>query len=483
MEMERDSKPAGRRPGVVMESPEQVLSTLSREGKRVWLYPTPSPGRFANRRRVVAWALILLYLALPVIPIGGRPAVLLDFVHREFALFGLVFYPTDTLLLMIFMVGVLLSVILFTALLGRVWCGWACPQTVYLEFVFRPIERLIEGSEHVRKRRDEGAASFDRLWRKGLKLTIYTAISLVLAHTFVAYFAGWSALIDMMTGPPTENWAFFVAMALTTGLVLFDFGYFREQMCTITCPYARMQSVLLDPDSLIVAYDESRGEPRGRRSRAALKEEAAGAESAAGDCIDCGACVRTCPTGIDIREGLQMECIACTQCIDACDAIMDRIEKPRGLIRYTSEREAEGRRTRIVRARTAIYGVLLVGALAAFTTVLSARDAYDVNVGRAVGDPYVVLPDGRIANRIRFRVRNQTGAESAFSVSADDGLEIQAVGVMPVPLAVGAMERLETWVMADPGAFEDGVLEAEFRLDFGDGTDREVEFTLLGPKD
>ncbi len=485
MEPDPEPKPGGRRATApVTESPEEVLSTLTREGRRRWIYPTPSPGRLTNWRRAVAWVLILLYLALPVLRIGGRPAVLLDFMHREFALFGLVFYPTDTVLLMVFMVGLLLAVILFTALLGRVWCGWACPQTVYLEFVFRPIERLIEGREHVRKRRDDGPAGWDKVWRKGLKITIYTVISLGLAHTFVAYFVGWSALLDMMTRPPAESWTFFVAMALTTGLVLFDFGWFREQMCTITCPYARMQSVLLDPDSLIVAYDRVRGEPRGKRSRSALEAEAASDSPAFGDCIDCRACVRTCPTGIDIRAGLQMECIACTQCIDACDAIMDRIDRPRGLIRYTSEREADGLRTRLVRPRTVIYGLLLAGILTAFTTVLSGRDAYDVNVGRAVGEPYTILPDGRIANRIRFRVRNQTRAESSFAVSVqrEDGLELRAVGIMPVPLAKGEMERLETWVIADPATFERGVQQAEFRLEFADGSTREVEFTLLGPK-
>jgi cytochrome c oxidase accessory protein FixG len=492
MERDRDPQPAARRAAArVADSPEAVLATLTREGKRRWIYPTPSPGRFLRRRTVVAWALVVLYLALPLVQVGGRPAVLLDFIHREFALFGLVFYPTDTVLLLVLLVGVLLSVILLTALLGRVWCGWACPQTVYLEFVFRPIERLIEGREHVRKRRDDGPLTWDKAWRKGLKLSLYTAVSLFLAHTFVAYFVGWTALVDMITGPPTENGLFFVMMAITTGLVLFDFAYFREQMCTIACPYARMQSVLLDPESLIVAYDTSRGEPRGSRSRSALEREAATGSSALGDCIDCTACVRTCPTGIDIREGLQMECVACTQCIDACDVIMDRIDKPRGLIRYTSEREAEGLITRLVRPRTVIYGLLLALALAAFTTVLANREAYDVNVGRAVGEPFTVLPDGRIANRIRFRVRNQTGTDSAFTVSAvsdedededEAGLEIRAVGLMPVPLGSGEMERLETWVIADPDAFEHGVLEADFELAFEDGSSREVSFTLLGPK-
>ncbi|RMF65280.1 MAG: cytochrome c oxidase accessory protein CcoG, partial [Bacteroidetes bacterium] len=370
----------------VLEAPEEVLTTLTREGKRKWLYPVPSEGRFTRWRRRVAWVLILLYLALPLIPINGRPAVLLDFVHREFALFGIIFYPTDTVLLMLSLILVILVVVLGTALLGRVWCGWACPQTVYMEFVFRPIERLIEGKEHVRKRRDEGPWTWDKIWRKTVKLGVFLLISLVLAHTFVAYFVGWDNLLMWMTEPPTRHWMFFVMMALTTGLVLFDFGYFREQMCTITCPYARMQSVLLDPDSLIVSYDPNRGEPRGKGKK----------REGLGDCIDCFACVRTCPTGIDIRDGLQMECIACTQCIDACDAIMDRIGKPRGLIRYTSENALAGKPTRIFRPRVVLYTALLAVVASLFVLTLVNRAPYDLDVGRSVGEPYTLLPDGRV---------------------------------------------------------------------------------------
>ncbi len=467
----------------ILTSPEDVLTTLHSDGRRRWIYPTLSPGRFLSSRRVVGWILIVAYLALPIVRINGHPAVLLDLVHREFAFFGLVFYPTDTLLLMVFLIGMIALVVLVTALLGRVWCGWGCPQTVYLEFVFRPLERLIEGKEHVRKRRDEGPLSLEKAWRKSVKWGAFTVVSALLAHTFVAYFVGWDQLVTWMTGDPREHWGFFVLMGATTGLVLFDFGIFREQMCTITCPYARMQSVLLDPDSLIVSYDPGRGEPRARRSKMRMAEEADGAIPAQGDCVDCGACVRTCPTGIDIREGLQMECIACTQCIDACDTIMDRIGKPRGLIDYTSERALAGIPTRIVRARTVLYSVLFLLAVSAFTTVVISRDAYDVNIGRVSGDPYTLLPDGSLANRLRFRVRNQTGASSSFEVevTSPTGASLRAVGTMPVPLEDGEMKRLETWVLVNPADLTDGTVQAEFRLVFGDGTTESFTFPILGP--
>ncbi|PIQ62524.1 MAG: cytochrome c oxidase accessory protein CcoG [Bacteroidetes bacterium CG12_big_fil_rev_8_21_14_0_65_60_17] len=467
----------------ILQSPEEVLSTLGQDGKRKWLYPIESKGRFLIWRRWAGFLLVVLYLALPVVHIGGKPAILLDVVHREFALFGTVFYPTDTLLLMLMLIAVMVAVVLFTALLGRVWCGWACPQTVYLEFVFRPIERLFEGREHVRKRRDEGPWSFDKFWRKALKWGTYAAISLLLANTFVAYFVGWEALLTWMQAPPTENWGFFLVMSITTGLILFDFGIFREQMCTITCPYARMQSIMLDEDSMIVSYDPGRGEPRSKRSKKQLRMEQEGTIPQQGDCIDCFACVRTCPTGIDIRDGLQMECVACTQCIDACDHIMDNIGKPRGLIRYTSERELEGGKTRLLRPRTVVYAAALVFVLSAFSLVLSQRSDFDVNIGRAVGEPYAELGDGRIANRLRFRVRNQTPQPASFSIRTAEGapLELRPVGALPMTLTGGEMRRIEVWVMAPASAFNGDTMPATFLLEFSDGNTVERTFTLLGP--
>ncbi|MDX1529931.1 MAG: cytochrome c oxidase accessory protein CcoG [Rhodothermales bacterium] len=468
----------------ILESPEAVLTTLTKEGDRRWMYPTPSKGRFWTRRLALGWALIAFFVALPVVRIGGKPAVLLDVVHREFTFFGFTFYPTDTFLLLLLGVAALLGVVFLTALLGRVWCGWGCPQTVYLEFVFRPIERWIEGKEHVRQRRDEGPLTLDKAWRKAAKWAVYTVLAVGLAHTFVAYFVGWDRLVAWMTGPPTEQWGFFVLMAGTTALMLFDFGVFREQMCTIACPYARMQSVLLDPDSLIVSYDPNRGEPRARRGKKKLRQEEAGLLPQRGDCIDCFACVRTCPTGIDIRDGLQMECVACTQCIDACDAIMDRIGKPRGLIRYTSERELDGKRTRWLRGRTVLYAGLLLAVSTVFTIALTTRGTYDVNVGRAVGEPYTVLPDGQIANRLRFRVHNQTPNATAFTigVAEPEGASVRVVGVQPVGLEAQEMARTEVWVLLPPETFGGAPQqEGTFALTFTDGTVETVPFTLLGP--
>jgi len=457
----------------VLDSPEEVLSTMNADGSRNWIYPTPSKGYFYYWRLVVAWVLIAIFVALPIVPINGKPAVFLDVLRREFTFFGATFYPTDTFLLMVLMIGTLLSVILFTALLGRVWCGWACPQTVYLEFFYRPVERLVEGSETVRRRRDVGPWTLDKAWRKGVKWSVYTVFSLVLAHTFVAYFAGWENLVTWMQQSPTENWGYFVMMAGTTGLILFDFGFFREQMCTITCPYARFQSVLLDPDSLIVSYDEDRGEPRGKGKDRTGK----------GDCIDCYACVRTCPTGIDIRDGLQMECIACTQCIDACDDIMDKVGFEPGLIRYSSEREDEGKARRFLRPRTLLYSVLLVVLSAVFLVALNTRGSYDVNVGRAVGEPFMVLPDESVANRIRVRVRNQTPVDATYTIHVTEPstADVKVAGVSPIEVDAKTMNRTEAWIVLPPGSFTSQTKDATIEIRFDDGTTHTYSFPLLGP--
>lgn len=469
------------RPPMIIDSPEEVLSTMRADGKRRWLYPVLSVGKFWKSRRVIAWTLIVLFTALPLLKINGKPSIFIDIMRREFTFFGLTLYSTDTVLWMLFLLTVLLTVFFGTALLGRVWCGWACPQTVYLEFIFRPIERLIEGKEGKRKRRDEGPLNFDKAWRKVAKHSIYIAIALLLAHTFVAYFVSWDQLRVWMTGSPKENWAFFVMMAITTGMVYFDFAFFREQMCTITCPYARFQSVLIDSDSMIVSYDPNRGEPRGRRNRKQRKQEREGVRLDLGDCIDCGACVRTCPTGIDIRDGLQMECIGCTQCMDACDAIMISIDKPVGLIRYTSENAIEQKPTRPVRPRTVLYGLALLALASAFVFVLVGRSTLDVNIGRVVNVPYMQMGDG-IGNNLRFRLQDRMQDSEVDIVAIEpEGAEVRVIGQTPLQLQRGRHKRVESYVIVPKEAFTNGSVQGVFEIRADDGRTQRAKFNLLGP--
>jgi cytochrome c oxidase accessory protein FixG len=305
--------------------------------------------------------------------------MLLDLPRRQFTLFGTTFLPTDTLLVMLLGLGLAFTILFVTALLGRVWCGWACPQTVYLEFLFRPIEHWLEGGAH-------GAATLDKQGglapRRLIKLGIYAVLACFLAHTFLGYFVPVAELAQWVRRSPFEHPVSFLVMAGTTGLVFFDFAYFREQTCLIACPYGRLQSVLLDRRSAIVGYDPRRGEPRMR----GIKQRPA----TAGDCIDCQMCVLTCPTGIDIREGLQMECIHCAQCIDACDAVMTKIGRPRGLIRYGSRDGFAGRAGSFLRPRLIAYPAVLVLAFGLFAWQLGGRSATEVTVLRASTVPFTL---------------------------------------------------------------------------------------------
>ena len=460
---------------------------MDKSGNRRWMYPTPSHGRFWKARAFIGWVLIAIFVALPWIEINHRPAVFLDVASREFTFFGLTLHPTDSILLVALLLTFILGIFFLTALLGRIWCGWGCPQTVYLEFVYRPIERLIEGKETKRRRRDQGPWNFDKTWRKACKYIIFLAVSLFLAHTFVAYFAGWQNLLTWMGQSPLDAPGYFLMMAMTTGLIVFDFGYFREQMCTVACPYARLQSVLMDDNSMIVSYDPNRGEPRGTyrdRKQAGDVLEIEGDTVEFGDCIDCGACVRTCPTGIDIRDGLQMECISCTACVDACDEIMESIDKPRGLIRYTSQNAIEQNDTRVSRPRLYLYGVLLLITATALVGMILQRGPLEHDVSRASGTTYTTTADGDVANRLSMRLRNRTPETATFEFAPTDPdmANTRMVGAETLELPSGQLRHIEAWVTVDGDEMPPGgkVLEFELRLD-GEPVER-VDVRLLGPR-
>ncbi|MBX7169168.1 MAG: cytochrome c oxidase accessory protein CcoG [Pirellulales bacterium] len=458
----------------LLEPEEHVLSTLERDGTRRWLKPRLSQGAWWQRRKAVAYFLVILFIALPYIRINGLPAILLDIRSRHFTFFGFTFLPTDTLLLALFMVCVFLSIFLATALLGRVWCGWACPQTVYLEYVYRPIERLLDGTVG----RGGPPTRNPAAWRRIVKWLIYLAISMVLAHAFLAYFVGIDRLARWVRQSPLEHPTPFLVMVITTGLMMFDFVFFREQLCLIACPYGRFQSVLLDRESLIVAYDHRRGEPRGKVAKAGPQLNVV-----QGDCVDCGACVRTCPTGIDIRGGLQMECVHCTQCIDACDAIMDRLERPRGLIRYSSQDGIEGVKKPFFRPRLAIYIPVLLIAFGAFATMLVLKQSYDVTILRGLGNPFTVATDGQIQNLLRIKLVNRSTHEQTFrfSVVGRDDLKLNSDG-QDIRLDVGHTLTQPVLVTIPPTAFKLAWIDVQLAVENQDGERRVLECRLLGPR-
>jgi cytochrome c oxidase accessory protein FixG len=449
-------------------APERVLPTLNADGSRRRLWPRPTRGPFWHRRRAVAYALMAVFFAIPYLELNGMPLILLDIPRRHFTLFGTTFLPTDTLLFMLLFLSVLIGIFLLTALLGRVWCGWACPQTVYLEFLFRPLERWIEGSRSVALARGRG-----RHVRRLLKHAVFLVLALFLAHTFLAYFVGIERLVQWVRLSPAEHPTAFATMGLTTAAVLFNFGWFREQTCQVACPYGRLQSVLLDRQSLIVGYDERRGEPRGRGTR----QRAAGL----GDCIDCGACVLTCPAGIDIRDGLQMECIHCTQCADACDQIMDRIGKPRGLVRYTSRAALEGGRVRLLRPRVVLYPAALATSVGLLAFFLSTRQDTDVTLLRGIGAPFSLDADGRIVNQIRVRVTNRADSTRRYAIELS-GLEAEVIAPEnPLPVAPGELRTTSLFVRSRPEGFAGGRRTITIRLSDGGRFARSYSYELVGP--
>jgi cytochrome c oxidase accessory protein FixG len=449
-------------------APERVLPTLNADGTRNRIRPRLYDGKLYRARRAVAWALMGLFIGLPLLRVHGEPAMLLDVLRRRFVFFGHTYLPTDGVLLMLFMLSIFVGIVLATALVGRAWCGWGCPQTVYMEFLFRPIERLFEGSRENQLRIDKQGGSLRRL----LKNAVYLLLAFVLANAFLAYFVGTDVLRHWMLEAPTEHAGGFGVVIVTTGLVFFDFAYFREQMCTVICPYARIQSVLLDPKSLVIGYDARRGEPR---SKGKAKTQGHG------DCIDCQACVVACPTGIDIRQGLQLECIACGQCADACDSIMDRIKKPPGLIRYSSPQALEtGVPTRKLRPRVAIYAAVVAALLTALLLAGRARPNAEVTILRGLGAPFSVSGD-EVVNQLRVKVTNRSEEPRDFVVTIVGFPEAKLVTAeLPLHLAPSDQGTASFFVMAPRSTLHGS---RPIRLRVGDARSSQlVSYTLLGPE-
>ncbi|MBS0663785.1 MAG: cytochrome c oxidase accessory protein CcoG [Verrucomicrobia bacterium] len=430
------------------------VTTIRPDGSRPFLFPADTHGRFTLARRVSAFLLIAFYLSLPWIRLGGYPAVFLDVAERRFHLFGLTLAAQDLWLLFFVITGLGFSLFFVTALLGRIWCGWACPHTVFLDHVYRRIERLIDGDAVQRRLLDEAPLSGGKILRRVAKHALYILVSGAITHLFLAYFVSLPEVWAMMRAAPVENWSAFAFMMVFTGVLYFNFGWFREQLCIVICPYGRLQSALIDDHSLVIGYDTRRGEPRmtiaDEKKRQAAHQAAglpADALAKAGDCVACNRCVHVCPTGIDIRHGLQMECVGCTACIDACDDVMDRLHRPRGLIRYDSQNRFAGRTTRWLRPRTALYGVLLLVGASVATWALSTLKPANFGVTRIVGSPYIVS-EHTIRNQFLVRLVNKrnhpvrfvvtvTGARSGLSQAGfREPVEVPALGEIVQPLVL-----------------------------------------------
>ncbi|MGF1464917.1 MAG: cytochrome c oxidase accessory protein CcoG [Sandaracinaceae bacterium] len=453
---------------------DDLASSVARDGTRNYVHPADVRGPFVKARYVVYAVLIAIWATLPWIPINGRPAVFLDVPARRFYLFGSSFNAQDFWLVFFLLTGVGLTLFVVTTVLGRVWCGWACPQTVFLEGVFRRVERWIEGPRNVRIRRNNGPWTVDKAWRKVLKHAIFVLSALVISHIFLSFFVSMPSLLQMVQGSPAEHPTAFTWMAAFSVILYFNFAWFREQLCLIICPYGRLQSALTDRDSLVVGYDRIRGEPRGKAK-----------DPNAGDCVDCGRCVAVCPTGIDIRNGLQLDCVGCTACIDACDEVMTKLKRPKGLVRYDSERGLDHEKRRLIRPRLFLYaGVIAVWAIAA-GFALSGRTTFEANLLRMPGPPYQVS-DGEVRNLFQLHLINKDDSPRDFvltPVSADRQTFI--VSRPALTLDGGASQQISVIIHTPVDGFEAGSL-ARLRVtrQTEDGDPEEVVLTapLLGPR-
>jgi cytochrome c oxidase accessory protein FixG len=459
-----------------------ILGSMKKDGSRLDLHPADVKGVWTRWRRVAFAVLIGFYVLAPFIPVGGHPMIQLDVQHRRFYLFGWTFNSQDFWMVVLLLLAFAFGLLLVTAWKGRVWCGWGCPQTVFLEGLYRPIERWFDGPREARIRLAEEPMSFKKFARRAGKYAVFLALSLGIAHTATALFVSPKELWLMIEeGPGAHLEAFGLTIGFTA-ILMFNFTWFREQFCVVLCPYGRLQSVLHDRDSVTVAYREARGEPRGKVSKPALSGVDGLADAPKlGDCIDCKRCVAVCPTGIDIRDGLQMECLACTQCIDACDEVMDKVKRPRGLIAFASQNELLGQPRRTLRPRLVVYAALMVLALGTLGVSLGTRTPFEANIFRARGGMPFIVDGDVVRNPFEVHVFNKHTARARFTVEIRSPVEAQVIIGTPaielesltdahVPVSVSiARSKLQTPV--------DLVLVV---TDHTNGTAREKTIRFLG---
>ena len=414
------------------------IATVDTQGKRKWVYPRKPKGQYHRARVWVSLFLLTLFYAGPWITINGHPLLLMNLLDRKFAILGVPFWPQDAIYLAIAFISLVVFLLLFTVIWGRLFCGWICPQTVFMEMVFRKIEYLFEG-DPARQRRLKGKKwTAEKILRKGGKWLAFFFVSFTVANTFMAYFVGTEGFIDRVSLSPAQNMPSFIGIIGFTGLFYFIFGWFREQACTLICPYARLQGVLLDNDSVAVTYDFSRGEKR----MPAIKAKK---HSDAGHCVDCFDCVKVCPTGIDIRNGIQLECVNCTACMDACDATMDKYDQPRGLIRYASYNMVKDGSKFHFTPRVIGYLFIFAILIAIFTTLLATRSDVQTTILRTPGQLYQEAEDGAIIqNLFNLKAINKTYEAMPLHlriIEPEEG-EIQIVGADLYIEAEGILEQV-----------------------------------------
>ncbi len=391
------------------------IATVDKDGKRIWLYPKRPKGRFYNKRIIATIIFLILFFSGPIIKINGLPLLMLNIFERKFVILGQLFLPQDFVIFGLGMIIFVVFITLFTVAFGRIWCGWLCPQTVFLEMIFRPIENWIEGDGRTQRKFDESEWNFNKIWRKTLKHFIYILFSVIIAHFTMAYLIGDEAVIDLISHSPFKNLPSFIGLAVFTVIFYYVFTKLREQVCVAICPYGRLQGVLVNNDTMNIVYDDVRGEPRGKITKHEGQDVLP-----TGDCIDCKLCVQVCPTGIDIRNGIQLECVNCTACIDVCDDVMTKINKPKGLIKYGSVNSIKSGKKFGLNTRIVAYTISLLLLIGLEAYLLLSRSAVETTILRVPGQLYQETKNNTITNLYNAQIVNKTNFKKVLTLRCSD---------------------------------------------------------------
>lgn len=453
------------------------ISTVDDEGKRKWLYPKKPKGKFTNYRTYLSYLLLIILFVNPWIKIGGEPLLMFNIIERKFVLFGQVFWPQDFFLFALIMITMVIFIVLFTAVYGRVFCGWICPQTIFMEMVFRKIEYWIDGDYKQQIQLKKQAWNTQKIVKRVFKYGLFYLISVIIAHTFLAYIIGSDELVRIQTSPIQEHLVGFISILVFSWVFFFVFAWFREQVCLIVCPYGRLQGVMLDRNSLVVAYDYIRGE-----KRAKFKKNEDRKSENKGDCIDCHQCVDVCPTGIDIRNGTQLECINCTACIDACDHMMENVGLEKGLIRVDSENAIAENKRQFFTTRAKAYTAVLIILIGFVIYLFTLRGSMEASILRTPGMLYQEQENGFISNLYNVKVVNKSNKDLklTFELENMDG-EVKMVGMDTLKLEKGKSNQQAFFVNISKENLREKSTPIKIGIYNNGELIHENETTFLGP--
>lgn len=438
------------------------------------IYAKKPSGTLLKYRHWFGYSLLAIFIVMPFIKVNGEQFLLFNIIERKFVIFGTVFWPQDLHIFVFGMLIFLVFIVLFTVVYGRVWCGWACPQTIFMELIFRKVEYWIEGDANQQRKLDKAPMSSEKFFKKASKHAIFLAISFVISNLFLSYVIGVDALVEIMTDPVSQHIGGFLSLLLFTLVFYGVFSYVREIVCTSICPYGRLQGVLLDEQSLVVAYDYQRGEPRGHLKKNADLD-------LQGDCIDCNLCVQVCPTGIDIRDGLQLECVNCTACIDACDSVMEKINKPPKLIGFYSSKQIEENTKEKNTTRIVAYSVVLAILLVVFGWLIFSRTTVGGTLLRAAGTSYQVNADGTVSNLYNLELINKSGGELPFSLEpADQNFKIKIINPRDV-LKKDETAQFSFFLITDSKNIENYKTDVKIEVNSDGKTVESLKTTFISP--